>query len=57
MTYQSEAELEKQLIAKLQTQGYTYVRLNEYKDLEDNYKQEQESIAAYIKQLLTQQMS
>ena len=38
MTYQSEAELEKQLIAKLQTQGYTYVRLNEYKDLEANFR-------------------
>ena len=38
MSYQSEAELEKQLIAKLQTQGYTYVRLNEYKDLEANFR-------------------
>lgn len=38
MTYQSEAELEKQLIAKLQTQGYSYVRLNEYKDLEANFR-------------------
>ena len=35
---------------------YKQAGLN-YKDLEDNYKQEQESIAAYIKQLLTQQMS
>ena len=38
MSYQSEAELEKQLLAKLQTQGYTYVRLNEYKDLEANFR-------------------
>ena len=38
MSYQSEAELEKQLIAKLQTQGYSYVRLNEYKDLEANFR-------------------
>ena len=38
MSYQSEAELEKQLINKLSSQGYTYVKLEDYKALENNFR-------------------
>lgn len=38
MSYQSEAELEKQLIAKLTTQGYAYIKMDEYQSLENNFR-------------------
>ena len=38
MSYQSEAELEKQLINKLSSQGYNYIKLEDYKALENNFR-------------------
>ena len=38
MSYQSEAELEKQLINKLSSQGYSYIKLEDYKALENNFR-------------------
>ncbi len=38
MSYQSEAELEKQLINKLSAQGYSYIKLEDYKALESNFR-------------------
>lgn len=38
MSYQSEAELEKQLISKLSSQGYNYIKLDNYKALENNFR-------------------
>ena len=40
MSYQSEAELEKQLISKLSSQGYSYIKLDEYHDLECNFRKQ-----------------
>lgn len=40
MSYQSEAELEKQLISKLSSQGYNYIKLDEYHDLECNFRKQ-----------------
>ncbi len=38
MSYQSEAELEKQLINKLSSQGYSYIKLEDYEALESNFR-------------------
>lgn len=38
MAYQSEAELENQLIAQLKNQGYEVVKIPDYNSLEENFK-------------------
>ena len=38
MAYQSEAELEERLMAKLETQGYEIVKLKDYDALVDNFR-------------------
>ena len=40
MVYQSEAELENLLIEQLKDQGYTSVNINNYHDLEENFKKQ-----------------
>ena len=40
MGYQSEAELENKLIEKLQTQGYERVFINDYAELENNFREQ-----------------
>ena len=40
MVYQSEAELENLLIEQLKDQGYTSVNINDYHDLEENFKKQ-----------------
>ena len=40
MGYQSEAELENKLIEKLQTQGYKRVLINDYAELENNFREQ-----------------
>ena len=38
MSYQSEAQLEEQLIEQLQNQNYTRVIINDYDELVENFK-------------------
>lgn len=38
MSYQSEAELEAKLIKKLENLGYQYIKINDYDELEKNFK-------------------
>ena len=40
MGYQSEAELENKLIEKLKTQGYERVLINDYSELENNFREQ-----------------
>lgn len=40
MGYQSEAELENKLIEKLKTQGYDRVLINDYAELENNFREQ-----------------
>ena len=40
MGYQSEAELENKLIEKLKTQGYERVLINDYAELENNFREQ-----------------
>lgn len=40
MAYQSEAELENRLIKKLETQGYERVLINDYAELENNFREQ-----------------
>ena len=40
MGYQSEAELENRLIKKLETQGYERVLINDYAELENNFRKQ-----------------
>ena len=40
MAYQSEAELEERLMAKLESQGYEIVKLKDYDALEDNFRKQ-----------------
>ena len=40
MGYQSEAELENKLIEKLKTQGYKRVLINDYSELENNFREQ-----------------
>lgn len=40
MGYQSEAELENRLIKKLETQGYEKVLINDYAELENNFRKQ-----------------
>ena len=40
MGYQSEAELENKLIEKLKTQGYERIFINDYSELENNFREQ-----------------
>ena len=40
MGYQSEAQLEKQLIKKLETLSYEYVKIKDYDELVENFRKE-----------------
>ncbi len=40
MGYQSEAELENRLIKKFETQGYEKVLINDYAELENNFRKQ-----------------
>ncbi len=46
-SYQSEAELEKELIKNLQELGYEYLRINNAHDLEDNLRKQLQDLNAY----------
>lgn len=46
-SYQSEAELEKELIHNLQEQGYEYLSINNAHDLEDNLRTQLQNLNAY----------
>ena len=46
-SYQSEAELEKELIRNLQELGYEYLRINNAHDLEDNLRKQLQDLNAY----------
>lgn len=46
--YQSEAELEKELIQNLQAQGYEYLPIHNAHDLEDNLRKELQKLNNYI---------
>ena len=46
-SYQSEAELEKELIRNLQELGYEYLHINNAHDLEDNLRKQLQDLNAY----------
>ena len=46
-SYQSEAELEKELIKNLQEQGYEYLSIHNPHDLEDNLRKQLQDLNAY----------
>ncbi len=46
--YQSEAELERELIQNLQEQGYEYLQIHNAHDLEDNLRKKLEGLNHYI---------
>ena len=46
--YQSEAELERELIRNLQEQGYEYLQIHNAHDLEDNLRRELQKLNNYV---------
>ena len=46
--YQSEAELERELIQNLQEQGYEYLQIHNAHDLEDNLRRELQKLNNYV---------
>ncbi len=47
-TYQSEADLERELIQNLQDQGYEYLQIHNVHDLEDNLRKQLEKLNNYL---------
>lgn len=48
MGYQSEAQLEEQLIKKLRTQQYIFKKIDDYEALEDNFREQIEKFNANV---------
>ena len=48
MGYQSEAQLEEQLIKKLGTQQYMFKKIDDYEALEDNFREQIEKFNANV---------